>query len=129
MVVASPTPVGCEKIQAMGVPVIDLSWKKAQVLEGVVRACEEYGFFKLINHVVPKDVIRRMEEEGQRFFGRPAAEKQRAGPPDPLGYGSKNIGFNGDMGEIEYLLLPTNPLSIAQRSKAICRDPVSFWYS
>ncbi|RWR94529.1 Isopenicillin N synthase [Cinnamomum micranthum f. kanehirae] len=126
MVVASPTPVGCDKIQSIGVPVIDFSWKKGQVMEAVVRACEEYGFFKLINHGVPKDVIRRMEEEGHHFFGRPASEKQRAGPPDPLGYGNKNIGFNGDMGEIEYLLLPTNPLSIAQRSKAICRDPVSF---
>nr|UXG53461.1 GA2ox6 [Liriodendron chinense] len=126
MVVASPTPIGSEKIRSVGVPVIDLSRKRSHVSELVVKACEDYGFFKVINHGVPDETISRMEAEGQNFFARPASEKQRAGPPNPLGYGCRNIGFNGDTGEVEYLLLHTNPLSISQRSRTFCKDPMRF---
>ncbi|XP_058082907.1 gibberellin 2-beta-dioxygenase 2-like [Magnolia sinica] len=126
MVVASPTPIGSEKIQSVGVPVIDLSHKRSHVSELIVKACEDYGFFKVINHGIPDETISKMEAEGHDFFSRPTSEKQKAGPPNPLGYGCRNIGFNGDTGEVEYLLLHTNPLSISQRSRTICKDPMRF---
>ncbi|XP_077239833.1 gibberellin 2-beta-dioxygenase 2-like [Tasmannia lanceolata] len=126
MVVANPTPIRIEKIRTIGIPVIDLSRNRAQVAELIVKACEDYGFFKVINHGVPEEIIERMEAEGLDFFARPASEKQKAGPPNPLGYGSKNIGFNGDTGEVEYLLLHCNTHLISQRSKAICKDPIKF---
>ncbi|KAL5983404.1 hypothetical protein ACLOJK_017489 [Asimina triloba] len=127
MVVASPTPVGTEKIRSLGVPVIDMSRKGSHVAEVLVKACEDYGFFKVINHGIPDETIFDMESQGHRFFALPSSEKQKAGPPNPVGYGCKNIGFNGDMGEIEYLLLHSNPLAISQRSTAICNDdPVRF---
>ncbi|XXG53902.1 hypothetical protein AAC387_Pa03g1919 [Persea americana] len=123
MVVASPAPVRSEKTRPFTVPVIDLSCKRSELL---LKACEDYGFFKVVNHGIPDSIIMRMEAEGLEFFARPMLEKQRAGPPNPLGYGCKNIGFNGDIGEVEYLLLHTNPLSIAQRSRTICKDPTKY---
>ncbi|KAH9683960.1 Gibberellin 2-beta-dioxygenase 4 [Citrus sinensis] len=126
MVVASPNPVRNEKILAIDLPMIDLSADRSEVGKLIVRACEEYGFFKVINHGVPEGVIAEMEQESVNFFEKPLAEKQRAGPANPFGYGCKNIGFNGDMGEVEFLLLHTNPLSIAQRSKSISNDPSKF---
>ncbi|KAJ1412542.1 Non-heme dioxygenase N-terminal domain [Sesbania bispinosa] len=110
----------------MGIPTIDLSMERSELSESVVKACEEYGFFKVVNHSVPKEIISRLEEEGAEFFTKPFAEKRKAGPPTPFGYGFRNIGPNGDMGDLEYLLLHTNPLSISERSKTIGNDSTKF---
>ncbi|CBI22844.3 hypothetical protein VitviT2T_006159 [Vitis vinifera] len=126
MVVASPTPIGSEKLIAVEVPIIDLAARGPKVAELIVKASQEFGFFKVINHGVPEDVIRKMEEESFNFFGKPDSEKKKAGPAQPFGYGCKNIGFNGDMGEVEYLLFNTNPHCISQRSETISNDPTKF---
>ncbi|EEF47220.1 gibberellin 2-beta-dioxygenase 2 [Ricinus communis] len=126
MVVPSPTPMRIKKTKAVGIPTVDLSLNRSIVSELIVRACEDYGFFKVVNHGVNKEVVARLEEEGSDFFAKPAKEKQRAGPATPFGYGCKNIGCNGDMGELEYLLLQTNPVSVAERSKTVSVDPAKF---
>ncbi|XP_061344492.1 gibberellin 2-beta-dioxygenase 2-like [Gastrolobium bilobum] len=128
MVAPSPTStvIRTKKTKAVGIPTIDLSMERTEVSELVVKACEEYGFFKVVNHGVPKEVISRLEEEGAEFFNKNSSEKRQAGPATPFGYGSKNIGLNGDMGDLEYLLLHTNPLSISERSKTIANDPTKF---
>ncbi|WCJ22359.1 Gibberellin 2-beta-dioxygenase 2 [Euphorbia peplus] len=127
MVVPTPTPMmRTKKTRAVGIPTVDLSLDRSTVSELIVRACEDYGFFKVVNHGVNSDVVSRLEEEGSNFFDKPAFEKQKAGPPDPFGYGSKNIGYNGDTGELEYLILQTDPLSVSERSKTISDRPTKF---
>lgn len=126
MVAASPNPIHNEKIEAIELPFIDLSAERSQVRNLIVKACEDYGFFKVINHGVPQDIVAKLEEQSLSFFAKTMAEKQRAGPAIPLGYGCKTIGFNGDMGEVEYLLFNTNPISVAQRSKTISNEPTKF---
>ncbi|KAM7488019.1 hypothetical protein LguiB_025503 [Lonicera macranthoides] len=108
------------------IPTIDLTGERSEVSKLIVKACEGTGFFKVINHGVPFDVIEKMVDESCEFFAKPESEKQRAGPPDPYGYGSKTIGRNGDTGEVEYILLHTNPLSISQCSNTISNDPTKF---
>ncbi|KAG9144534.1 hypothetical protein Leryth_010757 [Lithospermum erythrorhizon] len=70
-----------------------------------------------------------MEEEGKEFFAKPVCEKQQAGPANPYGYGSKNIGIMGDQGEVEYILLQTNPLGISEKTQRISTDPMKFRYA
>lgn len=130
MVIASVTAESNERIRTLEYPVVDLSWKRGRAAELLVRACEEFGFVKVVNHGVLRSVIAKMEAEGARFFALPPCEKQKAGPPTPLGYGIRSIGFNGDMGELEYLLLHSNPSYISQKAKTICRkDPIHFRYA
>lgn len=126
MVVPSPPPLRSKKTRALGIPVIDLSLERSKLCELIIKACEEFGFFQVENHGVSTDIISRVESEGQDFFSKPACQKQRAGPPTPFGYGCKNIGFNGDKGELEYILLEANPHSISERSKSISTDPTKF---
>ncbi|PNT23822.2 hypothetical protein POPTR_008G101600v4 [Populus trichocarpa] len=126
MVVASPTKLHSEEHLAIELPTVDLSGDRSMVSNLIVKACEEYGFFKVKNHGVPHDIIAQMEKESFNFFAKPFDEKQKVEPAKPFGYGCKNIGFNGDMGEVEYLLLNINPLSIAERSKTISNDPAKF---
>ncbi|XP_060197721.1 gibberellin 2-beta-dioxygenase 2-like [Lycium barbarum] len=115
-----------EKLRDIELPIIDLMAERSEVSKLIVKASENFGFFKVINHGVPQQVIKAMEDESYGFFSKPASQKQRAGPTNPYGYGCKNIGINGDYGEVEYLLLHTNPLSIFQRSNTISNDPTLF---
>ncbi|KAL3505595.1 hypothetical protein ACH5RR_030977 [Cinchona calisaya] len=128
MVVARQSPVSSEKISATQLPIIDLMEERSEVSKMVVKACETFGFFKLINHGVPEDVIAKMEEQSYQFFAKSSTEKEQAGPYNPYGYGCKNIGFNGDVGEVEYLMLDANPVSLISHDtyQTISNDPITF---
>ncbi|CAK9177271.1 unnamed protein product [Ilex paraguariensis] len=107
------------------IPLIDLSKPDSKNL--LLKACEEFGFFKVINHGVPIDFISKLESHAIKFFSLPLSEKERAGPPDPFGYGNKCIGPNGDVGWVEYLLLTTNPEFNYQKLASICgENPQTF---
>ncbi|KAI3456008.1 hypothetical protein Pfo_012671 [Paulownia fortunei] len=100
-----------------GIPVVDLSDTNAK--NHIVEACKEFGFFKVINHGVSMEFLSKLEAEAVKFFKLPQQEKEKSGPPNPFGYGNKNIGPNGDVGWVEYLLFCTNPELISQNARAI----------
>ncbi|MED6145652.1 hypothetical protein PIB30_027217, partial [Stylosanthes scabra] len=127
MVLASPKPIrnsdGILSSTTIELPVVDLNNNKGEdrsvLSKLIVKACEDFGFFKVINHGVNQETIARIEEAALGFFGKPMSHKKMAAPV----YGCKNIGFNGDMGEVEYLLLNNNSSSIAHH---ISNDPSNF---
>ncbi|XP_057505469.1 gibberellin 2-beta-dioxygenase 1-like [Actinidia eriantha] len=107
------------------IPLIDLSKPDSKSL--LVKACEEFGFFKVINHGVPTEFISNLETEAVQFFSLPLSEKEKTGPPNPFGYGNKSIGLNGDVGWVEYLLLTTSPQFDYQRFESILgKNPENF---
>eukprot|EP00256_Glycine_max_P060083 XP_014628801.1 gibberellin 2-beta-dioxygenase 2 [Glycine max] len=120
MVAASPISIRSEKISPIDLPMVDLTGERSMVKKLIVKACEEYGFFNVINHGVPRDTIAKMEEAAFDFFAKPMAQKKQVAL-----YGCKNIGFNGDMGEVEYLLLSATPPSVAHL-KNISNVPSNF---
>ncbi|CAL0300984.1 unnamed protein product [Lupinus luteus] len=124
MVVPSPTSVQNENVQHIDLPIVDLACERSMVIKQIVKASEEFGFFNVINHDVPHEIIAKMEEAGFDFFAKPVDQKKVAmAAGDSFGYGSKNIGINGDMGEVEYLLFNASVPAIAQLSKTISNVP------
>ncbi|KAJ1282068.1 hypothetical protein BS78_03G021700 [Paspalum vaginatum] len=90
---------------------VDLSAPAGPAREAAARAlvaaCEEHGFFRVTGHGVPAELARAAEAAAAGFFARPQGEKEEEAPT--LGYGSKCIGGNGDLGWVEYLLLGVTP--------------------
>ncbi|PIA42918.1 hypothetical protein AQUCO_02000394v1 [Aquilegia coerulea] len=84
---------------------IDLSLPEAKTL--LVKACEEFGFFKVTNHGVPMEFAHKLECEAMKFFSATLSEKEKVGPPNPSGYGNMKVGRNGDICWVEYLLMMT----------------------
>ena len=66
MVAAAPSPIRQGRLKARGVPVVDMTEKRVE--EKMVRACEELGFFKVINHGLSEETMKKMEDEAKRFF-------------------------------------------------------------
>jgi hypothetical protein len=107
---------GVVNLRGTVLPVVDLAADGAA--GEVVRACERFGFFKVVSHGVGEGVVGRLEAEAVRFFASPQAAKDAHGPASPFGYGSKRIGRNGDMGWLEYLLLAIDGASLSRSSPA-----------
>ncbi|MED6217023.1 hypothetical protein PIB30_013751 [Stylosanthes scabra] len=125
VIVATPNSIiQTEKIVSINLPTIDLSKERTTVAKLIVKASEEYGFFNVINHRIPQHIIENMEEAGFEFFAKPTSHKVKLAS----NYGCKRIGFNGDVGEVEYLLLNGSDSHIAKLSTTISNGPSDFRY-
>lgn len=99
------------------IPCIDLSAPGAAA--AVADACRTLGFFKATNHGVPAGLADALESSAMAFFALPHQEKlDMSGPARPLGYGSKSIGSNGDVGWLEYLLLSSGGAALPAALRA-----------
>jgi len=84
--------------EAEGIPLIDLSPiaqtlhpssdKVAAVIREIGNACEEWGFFQVINHGVPLEKRQRIEDLSRKFFAQSLEEKRkvRRNDKEVLGY-------------------------------------------
>ncbi|KAJ0259786.1 Gibberellin 2-beta-dioxygenase 3 [Hirschfeldia incana] len=113
-------PVPKCKTSPVIIPVVDLNDPTAKTQ--IVKACEELGFFKVVNHSVQPDLLTKLHEEATKFFALPQSLKDKAGPADPFGYGNKRIGLKGDVGCIEYILLNANSHLSSTKTTAVFRQ-------
>ena len=81
---ASVAPPGAERPDFDAVPLIDFSGMlsgtaegKARVAEQIREACTNVGFFYVVNHGVPLDLIAAMFAQAPRFFGLPLEKKMQ----------------------------------------------------
>jgi len=84
------------------IPVIDMSrlmdeMSREEEASKLKHACEEWGFFQLVNHGVPEKVIEEMKDNIKGFFGLPLEQREEVAqlPGDLEGYGQAFI-FSGE---------------------------------
>jgi len=86
------------------VPIIDISslsstdgTAKAEVAQKIGKACEDIGFFVVVNHGIPKSVIDKAWNKTLEFFDLPLEEKRQLTTDDevkyPYGYSALGAEF------------------------------------
>ncbi|CAN6466273.1 unnamed protein product [Victoria cruziana] len=97
------------------IPVIDLSTSDVTELAGLVReACESYGFFQIINHSIPQQLVEEMLLVSRQFFSLPMEEKMKLYSDDPSKKLRLSTSFNVKKETVhnwrDYLRLHCHPL-------------------
>ncbi|KAK1371058.1 Flavonol synthase [Heracleum sosnowskyi] len=113
------------------VPVVDFSIKDDEKLVAQIYdvSCK-WGFFQIVNHEIPNDVISKLKEVGTTFFELPQEEKEvYAKPPGAKsmeGYGTKlQKEVNGIKGWVDHLFHILSPPS-AVNYKFWPKNPPSY---
>ncbi|CAL0302326.1 unnamed protein product [Lupinus luteus] len=115
MVVAPPTSFQKKKVQPID---LLISCERSEVIKQIVKEIKDFGFFNVINHDSPHETIDKIEEACFDLFAKSVDKKKvdmQAG--DSFDYECKNIGINGDTGEVEYFLFHASVPVIVQASK------------
>ncbi|XP_043702331.1 feruloyl CoA ortho-hydroxylase F6H1-3-like [Telopea speciosissima] len=78
------------------IPVIDMAnWDDPKLDDLICDAAEKCGFFQVINHRVPLDVLKSVKDATHKFFGLPADEKlkytKEMSPSKNVRYGTSFI--------------------------------------
>jgi isopenicillin N synthase-like dioxygenase len=78
------------------VPVIDFKSSREHLREEIARACENWGFFNLVNHPFPASLTRRALEASTAFFAQPLPVKQALSRTleNPWGYYDRELTRN-----------------------------------
>ncbi|KAK8520043.1 hypothetical protein V6N12_004007 [Hibiscus sabdariffa] len=60
------------------IPIIDMSnWEDPQVAKSICDAASKWGFFQIVNHDVPIEVLENVKDATYRFFRLPAEVKNK----------------------------------------------------
>lgn len=69
------------------IPVIDLggdlTHDRPRIVQQIIKACQEFGFFLVINHEVSDKLIQDVLEVAKEFFELPAKDKEKFYSDDP----------------------------------------------
>ncbi|PON99737.1 Isopenicillin N synthase [Trema orientale] len=75
------------------IPIIDMSnWDDPKMADSICDAAEKWGFFQIVNHGVPLEVLESVQVATHRFFALPAEEKnmysKENSPSNSVRYGT-----------------------------------------
>ncbi|KAH7282384.1 hypothetical protein KP509_35G028000 [Ceratopteris richardii] len=90
---------GSSESFARDIPVIDLAslgYERKSIVQQVGRACEEWGFFQVVNHGVPQTIVQGLKDEAKKFFDSPRGMKLQVKrtADNPLGFNDGELTKN-----------------------------------
>ncbi|KAG7954865.1 hypothetical protein I3843_11G042400 [Carya illinoinensis] len=109
-----------------GIPTVDLSpffssngdqgdKEKKLAMDAIYQSCSEHGFFRIVNHGVPLDLMNRALQLSKTFFEYPDDEKLKCSPvsaaPLPAGY-TRHPQNSPDRNEYLLLFPPNSRFNI-----------------
>ncbi|PSR94857.1 2'-deoxymugineic-acid 2'-dioxygenase [Actinidia chinensis var. chinensis] len=87
------------------IPVIDLQGldrDRTDLIQQIIKASQEYGFFQLTNHGVSEELMRDVVVVGQEFFELPVKEKERFYYRDPKQICKFKTSINYEQEEVHF---------------------------
>lgn len=94
-------PVAQNVAVADSVPIVDFQMLDGgiatdQVVREIAEACREWGFFQIVNHSVPDDLIQNVMKNTRHFFDLPVALKESIlrSKENPWGYYNNELTKN-----------------------------------
>ncbi|XP_059656353.1 protein DOWNY MILDEW RESISTANCE 6-like [Cornus florida] len=91
----SERPKLSEVSDCENVPIIDLGCgDRDLIVQQIGDACQQYGFFQVINHGVSKESIKKMQSVANEFFCLPVEEKMKLYSEDPSKTVRLSTSFN-----------------------------------
>ncbi|XP_061355626.1 jasmonate-induced oxygenase 1-like [Gastrolobium bilobum] len=131
----------CDDVDA-NIPIIDLGGlygdqdTRASILKQISDACNEWGFFQIINHGVSPDLMDKARETWRQFFHLPMEVKQQYAnsPKTYEGYGSRlGVEKGAILDWSDYYYLHYLPLSLKDYNKwpampPSCREVFDEYY-
>ncbi|KAL5062515.1 hypothetical protein RYX36_024252 [Vicia faba] len=80
------------------IPIIDLqgldSSNRYEIIQKIAHACQNYGFFQILNHGVPEKVLSDMMNVSKDFFNMSESERMKSYSDDPLKTTRLSTSFN-----------------------------------
>ncbi|XP_030513620.2 flavonol synthase/flavanone 3-hydroxylase-like [Rhodamnia argentea] len=85
------------------IPTVDLSpffneggdeHGRKEAIETITKACLEHGFFQIVNHGIPTDLMNKALQHSKTFFQYPPEEKLKSSPRPGEGACQLPIGYN-----------------------------------
>eukprot|EP00253_Pinus_taeda_P014347 PITA_14347 len=111
-------PQMAEVCYSESIPVIDLEDlhgpNRMTVVHQIRRACEEDGFFQIVNHGVPENVMKNMMEVAKEFYEMPVEDRACLYSEDEKQlvrlFTSVNLSKDKVLNWVDYLTQPCHPL-------------------
>ncbi|KAG6431529.1 hypothetical protein SASPL_109608 [Salvia splendens] len=104
------------------IPVISLS--SGEDAAKMVAASRKWGFFKLVDHGVPDEVIDDITVWLNRFYDLPMEQKLKGARTGslPLGYSASNVDYGGNLPWAEILQLLQSPQQVVEFATRVYGD-------
>ncbi|RDX57995.1 Protein DMR6-LIKE OXYGENASE 2 [Mucuna pruriens] len=100
------------------IPIIDLHGldgsNRSQIIQNIAHACHNYGFFQIVNHGIPEEVVSKMVNTSKEFFHLPESERLKTYSDDPSKTTRLSTSFNVKTEKVsnwrDFLRLHCHPL-------------------